>query len=105
MRIDFRVDGGLAAFPGLARTVRIDCEALPLADAARLQELVRSAGFFGLLSGHAASGRPDAREYTIEVDDGKQCRRVTVTEPIDDGPLRELVAELRTHARAMRSGR
>lgn len=103
MRIDFRVDGGLAAFPGLARTVRIDCDALPRAQAAHLRELVQRADFFGLPSRAAVPDRPDARAYTIEVDDGRQCKSVTVTEPIDDVPLRELVAELRTRARALRS--
>ena len=104
MRIDFRVDGGLAAFPGLARTVRIDCDALPKAQAAHLRELVQRADFFGLPSRAPGPPRPDARAYTIEVDDGRQCKSVTVNEPIDDVPLRELVAELRTRARVLRSG-
>ena len=38
MRIDFRMDGGIAAFPGLAKPVSIDCEALPPAETARLRD-------------------------------------------------------------------
>jgi len=48
MRIDFRMDGGIAAFPGLAKPVSIDCEALPPADTARLRTLVQ----------HGAPGLP-----------------------------------------------
>ena len=104
MRIDFRIDGGLAAFPGLARTVSIDCEALPPEQTAHLENLLRRAHFFTLPAKPPAR-HPDARAYTIEVDDGTRCRSVTITEPIDDAPLRELVAELRSHARAARGSR
>jgi hypothetical protein len=48
---------------------------------------------------------PDARVYTIAVDDGAQCRTVTVPEPIADPALRELVDELAQHAAAARRAR
>ncbi|HSQ81435.1 MAG TPA: protealysin inhibitor emfourin [Casimicrobiaceae bacterium] len=102
MHIDFRIDGGIAAFPGLAQPVRIDCAALPERDAMRLQDLVRRADFFGAREPVAAAPVPDARAYTIVVDDGLQCRTLTLAEPIADGPMRELVTELRLRANAMR---
>ena len=107
MRIDFRMDGGIAAFPGLAKPVSIDCEALPAAETARLRTLVERAGFFARVwkKNRPPSSTPDARAYTIAVDDGGQCRSLTVTEPIADDALRELVAELRAHADAQRSRR
>ena len=103
MRIDFQVDGGIAAFPGLAKPVTIDCEALPAAATARLRDLVREADFFALPRDLAAPAVPDARRYTIAVDDGTRCGTVTVTEPLADPALRDLVAELRVHARQARS--
>src|SRR3954471_22450193 len=105
MRIEFRMDGGLAAFPGLARPVSIACEALPPAQAARLRALVARAGFFSLSREPHKAAAPDARAYTIAVDDAGRCRTVTVTEPIADGALRDLVAELRAHADAQRTQR
>ena len=104
MRIDFRIDGGLAAFPGLAKPVSIDCAALPANDAARLGELRPQGGF---LRGAAVARRapmPDARAYTIAIDDGLQCRTLTFAEPIADASMRELVAELRLRAGAIRRG-
>ena len=106
LRIDFSVDGGLAAFPGLAKPVSIHCDALPAHENARLRDLVRRADFFALPA-HAAlhAASPDARAYTIAVDDGSQCRTVTVREPIADPALRDLVAELRERATAIRRAR
>ena len=103
MRIDFQVEGGIAAFPGLAKPVSIDCEKLPAAATVRLRDLVRQADFFALPSASAAPAAPDTRRYTIAVDDGGRCGTVTVTEPIADPALRDLVAELRLHARQARS--
>ncbi len=104
MRIEFRIDGGLAAFPGLTKPVSIDCDRLPPQANARLRELVQRADLFKRPQ-RAASGMPDARVYTIAVDDGAQCRTVTVPEPIADPALRELVDELAQHAAAARRAR
>ena len=105
MRIDFRMDGGLAAFPGLAKPVSIACDALPPAQAARLRSLVERADFFALSRKPHKAVAPDARAYTIAIDDGGKCRTVTVAEPIADDALRDLVAELRSHADAQRGQR
>jgi hypothetical protein len=105
MRIDFRMDGGLAAFPGLAKPLSITCEALPRVQAARLRALVERANLVALTRQLHRPTAPDARAYTITVDDAGQCHSVTVTEPIADDALRELVAELRKHADAQRAQR
>lgn len=104
MRIHFRMDGGLAAFPGLAAPVTIDCDALPPATTAHWRELVRRAGLLSRPA-QAPARSPDARAYTIGVDDGTHSRTVTVTEPIADAALRELVDALQTHVRAARRSR
>lgn len=105
MRIDFSVDAGLAAFPGLARPVTIDCEALPPPQRERLRDLVHKADFFALPARGNAARLPDARAYTIAIDDGVQCKKVTVCEPVADPALRALIADLAERAAAARSGR
>jgi hypothetical protein len=106
LRIDFHVDGGLAAFPGLAKPVSIHCDALPAHDRERLRDLVRRADFFALPPQEAShAGGADTRAYTIGVDDGDRQRTVTVREPIADPALRDLVAELRDRAMAARRAR
>lgn len=104
MRIEFRVDGGLAAFPGLAKPVSIDCSALPAPAGERLRDLVHRARLFALPAEQGAA-LPDARAYTIAVDDDSRCRTVTVREPITDPALQELIAELEHHAAVERRGR
>lgn len=102
LRIDFGIEGGLAALPGLAKSLTIDCADLPHEDAAKFEALVRRADFFGRrVPAHIAS-LPDARTYTIGVDDGARCRTLRVEEPIADDAMRELVAELRGHAAKLR---
>ena len=105
MRIDFRVDGGLAAFPGVAAPVTIHCDALPPSENARVRDLVQRADFFALPSDDRRAAAPDTRSYTIGIDDGPRCRTVTVREPIADPALRDLVDTLRDKARAMRRTR
>ena len=102
MHIDFRIDGGIAAFPGLAKPVRIDCAALSVSDAAQLRDLVTKADFFGVAEPVPAAPMPDARAYTIMVDDGLQCRTLTLAEPIADRWMRELIGALRLRADAIR---
>lgn len=104
MRIAFSVDGGLASLPGLRRPVTLDCDRLPPQRAARLRHLVERARFFTAAPAVAAHAAPDARSYTVEIDDGRQCRSLTLAEPIADPGLRELVAEIRDCAQSLRSG-
>jgi hypothetical protein len=105
MRIEFRADGGLAAFPGLAAPVTIHCDALPPSENARMHDLLRRADFFALPAHRGAKPTPDARSYTIAVDDGARCKTVTVREPITDPALRDLVDALRDKALAARRAR
>ena len=94
MRIAFSMDGGIASFPGLRRPLTLDCDALPPEQGARLRELVDQARFFTAAAG-TARGSPDARTYTLEIDDGKQCRTLRLTEPVADASLRALIAAIR----------
>lgn len=106
MKIDFRVDGGLAAFPGLAEPVTIECDALAPEEKEHLRALVRRADFFTRPPpSNPPRATPDARAYTIAIDDGPQCRTVTVREPIADPALLDLVGALRNRAAAARGAR
>jgi hypothetical protein len=102
MRIDFRMEGGFAALPGLARPVTIHCDALPPDKQAQWRALVSRANFFSRPADDKTPSQPDARTYTIDVDDGASCRSITVREPIGDPALRDLVVALRDRAAEMR---
>lgn len=101
MRIDFHAEGGLAAFPGLAKPVTLHCDALPPDERAHLTDLVQRADFFALPP-QDPHGGPDTRAYTIAIDDGARCRTVKVREPIANAALRDLVDALRQQAVAAR---
>ena len=103
MRINLSIDGGLAAFPGLAKPLAIDCDLLAPDERARLHRLVDRAGVFAGAEPPSPGAHPaDARRYTITVDDGARRSTVTVAEPIGNEALRALISQLRTHARAAR---
>jgi len=94
MRIAFGVEGGIASFPGLRKPVTIDCDALPPEQAARLRTLVeRTRAVTAPAS--APPGAADTRTYTVEIEDGRECRTLRIPEPIVDEDLRALVDELR----------
>jgi hypothetical protein len=96
MRITFQSDGGFAYFPGLDRPVTVDTSELPGDQAARIEGLVRAAGFFErpAQSRAAAPGAADHRTYTISVDDGAQSHTVTTTDPVEDPGLSALIGHL-----------
>lgn len=86
------VDGGIAAFPGLARPYTVDADDLTPEEAEELASL--AAGFFALPE-PAVEPRfstPDARTYTVTVRSGGQERTLTLTDPLPDDPaVRRLV--------------
>lgn len=102
MRIDFHAEGGLAAFPGLAKPLTLHCDALPPDERAHLTDLVRRADFFALPAPDPHGGNPDTRVYTIAIDDGARSRTVKVREPIANSALGDLVDALRQKAVAAR---
>jgi len=106
MRIDFSVEGGVGAFPGLADPVSIRCDALPAHESEQLRDMVRRAEFFALPGKDSGTpGAADTRAYTIAIDDGARQHTVKVSEPIADPALRALVSALRERARLARKAR
>jgi hypothetical protein len=102
MRITFRADGGFAHFPGLDRPLTVDTSELPDEEAARIDGLVRAAGFFERPSeaGAASPDVRDGRRYTIAIDDGPRSHTVVAADPVADESLHALIAHLQTAQRA-----
>ena len=99
MKIRFSIDGGLASFPGLRKPVTIDSAALSPADGVRLRRLVARAG---MAAASAPVATPDARCYTLAIDDDGACTTLKLSEPIADPALRDLIAELSSRATEIR---
>jgi hypothetical protein len=99
MKIQFRVEGGLAHFPGLSKPLEIDSASLPPEEAARLKQLVDDASFFDLPSNTAPPrGAADYRQYTITVQDGRRKHTARVPDPIENADLQALVDFLNKQA-------
>jgi hypothetical protein len=98
MRIQFKMEGGIAYFPGLSKPTTIDSDELPNQESDELKRMLNAARFFDLpaVIGTPAPGAADYRQYTITVeDDGKQ-HAVRLTDPIEDPNLQALVTYLKT---------
>lgn len=102
MQVQFKMEGGIAYFPGLSKPVTFDTEKLSKEQASELKRRIEAARFFDLPStvGAPARGAADYRQYTITVEDGRR-RTVRVIEPIQDAQVAALVEyleELKTSA-------
>lgn len=100
MRIQFKMEGGIAYFPGLSEEpIMIDSDELPKQEADELKQLVNAAHFFNLPAeiGSPLPGAADYFQYTITIEeDGRNQHTVRLTDPIKDPNLQALVTYLRT---------
>jgi hypothetical protein len=105
MRIQFKTEGGIAAFPGLSKPVTIDTNQLPKEEAAELERLVNTVRFFELPARARAAppGAADYRQYTITVEDGGQHHTVQLDEFVAEPNLQALVRRLEVQAKAQRA--
>jgi hypothetical protein len=101
MRVQFKMEGGLAYLPGLSRPSTMDTAQMPAEEAGELERLVNAAGFFNLppVVGAPARGAADYRQYTITVETPEGAHTVRVVEPVADPALQALVAYLRGRSR------
>lgn len=97
MRIDFKIEGGLAYFPGLNKPFTIDSHALPGAEAKQLEALVAKARLFERPNASSAARSmartraADVQRYMITVgEDGRQ-RTLQFVDPITDPDVQALV--------------
>jgi Emfourin len=104
MRIQFKTEGGLAAFPGLSTPLTIERSALSAAEAQTLQRLVEDARFFALPAQVGASprGAADMRHYTITVEENGRNHTVRVVEPVTNPDLQRLLDYLQAQAKLQR---
>ncbi|MEO5702234.1 MAG: protealysin inhibitor emfourin [Casimicrobiaceae bacterium] len=95
MRIAFSIDGGVAYFPRRQAPVWLDLDALPLDERSRVCRLIEAARFWTRAPDDVTAAPPDARTYTIAIEDGaRQCSR-RVVEPVTDSAMRALVVAIR----------
>lgn len=96
MRIQFKVEGGVAYFPGLAKPRTIDSDDLPPAEAKRLQRLVDAVDFSQQpLAARTLPKGADMQQYTITVEEGRRRRTIHLSDPIRDADQAALVDYLR----------
>lgn len=103
MRITFAMSSpGLFYAPGLAEPVVLELSALPRSEAARIEALVHDAKFLDRAAAPEALARPmpDARQFTVTVEQAGRSRTLHLTEPIADPALKALVGCLLDHMRA-----
>jgi hypothetical protein len=93
MRIQYRMEGGLAYFPGLSKSFTVDSAALPDDAAKRLQQLVDNTNFFERpeIEGKQHPGAADIRNYVVTVKDGKRSHTVRLADPVTDTDMQALI--------------
>lgn len=98
MRVHFTVDGGVEHFPGLARPVWVDTRDLPPEEAEILARKLREARPYGRSSDAAIEDVPDARRYTVTIEEESGHEETLgFREPAADPSVSELLAELRRY--------
>ena len=105
MRIEFKMEGGLAHFPGLSKPVCIDSEQLPQEELAELETLVEKVRFFELPSRLAppTKGAADYYTYTVTVEAGGRHHTVSLTDSMEDPYVKKLITVLRARAKVLLS--
>jgi len=100
MRMQVRIEGGIAHFPGLAQPINLDTDTLPAQDAQEMRNLIVAAHFFALpasIGQPPAHGAADYRRYIITVDDGTAHHTVQAVDPVTDQHLQDLIAFAQKH--------
>ncbi len=102
MRIQFKMEGGIAYFPGLSKPITIDSDQLPKQESDELKRLVNATRFFDLpiAMGLPSPGAADYRQYTITIQDEGKQHTVHLTDLIEDPNLQALLAYLRARRSA-----
>ena len=102
MRIQFKMEGGIAYFPGLSKPITIDSDQLPKQESDELKRLVDATHFFALpaVMGSPSPGAADYRQYTITIQDEGKQHTVHLTDLIEDPNLQALLAYLRARRSA-----
>ncbi len=98
MRVELRIDGGLAYFPGLARPVMLDGARLSAADQAELARLCRAAlADPGPESAARAEALPDARRYRLAIDIDGETHALAAADPVAQPAVAALIDFVGAH--------
>lgn len=101
MHVEYKIEGGLAFFPGLSKPVLIDSDNLPVKDANELRRLIDNAHFFDIPPvAPVPKGAADYRRYTITVEDGPRRHTIQLSDPISNPHLQALLDYLNQVRRA-----
>lgn len=105
MKITIEINGGFAPLPALSRPITIDTTTLNPQLVQQLESLVRDAAFFDrpAFINTTAKGAADYRTYTITVQDGPRVHTVSLTDPISDPSLEQLVSHLQVITHPLKS--
>ena len=103
LRISFAIEGGLASFPGLRRPTLLDLDAMPDSERARLCTLIEQARFFERPEAPARPPMPDARTYTLAIEDDGRRRELRFSDPVQDPALGALLHAVRASCDARRA--
>jgi hypothetical protein len=101
MRIEFKMEGGIAYFPGLTEPVSVNTDQLPENARVELEKLVKETRFFELPSspGPRLKKGADYFRYRITIEAGGQSHTLNLADPVEDPNLQRLVVILRKRAR------
>jgi hypothetical protein len=93
MRVELKVEGGLAYLPGLKKPITVDSGKLSKTDSDTLKKLVDAAEFFDLpqTMNKPAPGAADYQQYIITVEAGKRHHTVQAVDPVDSTALLDLI--------------
>jgi hypothetical protein len=93
LRVRYKLEGGVAHFPKLAKPVTFDCEELPEEEAGELTRLVNEAQFFEQPDsiGKPSKGAADYRRYTITVEEADRVHTINMVDPVTDTKLQALL--------------
>jgi hypothetical protein len=98
MRVELKISGGFAQFPGLARPLVLQASALSDDAAARLRGLCKAATAEAARHRIApAESIPDGRAYRLTIADEAGTREIACADPLAEGPLTELIEFVREH--------
>ena len=95
MRITLSIDGGFAYLPARSALRTLDVDTLPQPARAELCALVDA--LRQSPPRLAPSQIPDARTYTVAIDDGAHSRSYRFSDPISDARCAALVNAVREH--------
>jgi hypothetical protein len=107
LRIQFKMEGGFAHFPGLSKPVVVDTEQLSQEESAQLEQLVQKARFFELPGkvNVPRKGAADYYQYTVTIQMGKERHTIKLVDPVEDTNLNELILFLKKKSKEARSGK